>query len=699
VDSWPSDGSAPVATDVVGHADFSNSNPNDASVSVLTPQPVVNSGYSSLYVPMAAALLPNSGLLVADSYNNRVVLLPASGSSFGKASLVLGQDRFNTGSINLVEGREFDFQYVTSSGTSLDAGVAVDSTGSTPHLYVADPYNHRVLGFNDARKVQPGTMADIVIGQPDLQTTLCNYPSGDVNSPKASSLCAPTGVLVDSNGNLYVADTGNGRVLRFPKPFENAGLEPADLVLGKRTFTDTISDPSPATMKSPYGLAFSGKNGLMVSDVAYNRVLYFPFTSGGTFAGGTDNGKAATIAYGQQRFIDTGSGNNYASLNAPHHIACDTSGRLYVADAGNNRVIVFNDPNSSSTTPTGNTATYAINGLSSPQGVTIDVNTGEVWVANTNAGKILKYPEYSTLILNAGSTRTLSAALNTLALAQDQYGDMFVADASNRVAIYYPAVQKVVNAANYLSSRPLAPGTWASIFSQGIHFGSETATYSGTSLPTMLTDTQVLLNGVALPLSLVSPDQINFITPNGAPTSGTADVVVVKVSTGRILAAGEVDMSTVSPGIFAIDTAGSTRRAAVVNQDGTVNDPSNPVARGSYISIYATGYGNLANAPGDGLPAPGADPGLVTIPADARVVIGGYFPEQYQSQPGDPTDGKYVTYSGLAPGYVGLWQINFKVPMGVTPGSQVTLAIVVNNVGSWDASNKAENFVTTIAVK
>jgi hypothetical protein len=142
---------------------------------------------------------------------------------------LLGQDRFDSNSVNLIEGREFRF--VTQSS---DAALAIDSTGDTPHLYVSDPYNNRVLGFRDLRTLKPGAKADLVIGQPDMATALCNYPTGKINQPTQSSLCGPMGLQLDSAGNLYVADFGNGRVLRFPTPFSHQGNQQADLVLGNR---------------------------------------------------------------------------------------------------------------------------------------------------------------------------------------------------------------------------------------------------------------------------------------------------------------------------------------------------------------------------------------------------------------------------------------------------------------------------------
>src|SRR4029077_6741696 len=102
--------------------------------------------------------------------------------------------------------------------------------------------------------------------------------------------------------NLYVADTVNGRVLRFPAPFAHQGQQQADLVLGQHDFFASIPDPSSRTMKFPYGLAIVGTNGLAVSDAGDNRVLFFKFTGNGTFTAGTDNGIAATKVFGQQDF-------------------------------------------------------------------------------------------------------------------------------------------------------------------------------------------------------------------------------------------------------------------------------------------------------------------------------------------------------------------------------------------------------------
>ncbi len=368
---WPASSQyfSPQANSVIGQTSFALNNTNANGISTgsaattVTPPP----SNSTFWGPTSAAFLASTKeLFIADSNNNRVIVMPQSGAAFGGATRVLGQDLMNQYSVNLVEGKEFDFQinqpYV-SSGSSVDAGMALDTTGSTPHLWVADPYNHRVLGFKDARQMAPGTAADIVIGQPNLGTALCNYPSGDSSTPNQSSLCRPYGVAVDAAGNLYVADSGNGRVLRFHNPFASgvSALQQADLVLGQAGFFSSVKQPSSTTMGAPYGLAFTGSNGLVVSDIQYNRVVYIPFSSNGTFNAGNDNGKAATRVFGQTSFTTVASPacNSLSQLNAPHHIACDTSGQIYVTDSGNNRVLIFGDPSNAQTS---GTATLALSG-------------------------------------------------------------------------------------------------------------------------------------------------------------------------------------------------------------------------------------------------------------------------------------------------------------------------------------------------
>jgi uncharacterized protein (TIGR03437 family) len=686
----------PQATTIIGQANSCQAWPAQACRAANNGNPSPSA--STLSFPFAVALA-GTDLLVADAGNNRVIAMPQQAGAYVSANRVLGQDRFDTFSINLIEGREFAFTAQTSQGTLADAGLAIDSTGDTPYLYVADPYNNRVLGFKDARKLTPGTKADIVIGQPDMQTALCNSPSGDPNQPTKSNLCGPIGLLVDSGGNLYVADSGNGRVLRFPTPFAHQGLPAADRVVGQANFNSTIRDPSDHTMATPYGLALSGVNGLLVSDAQHNRVLYFPMANGDLTS---PQGETATKVFGQPNFTSIVKGTDDTSMNGPHHVAADSSGRPYVVDTGNNRVLIFGDPHDTSTASSdAHAVPPIITGLSAPRGIYVSPLTGEIWVTDTGNNRSLRYPSFEQYFVSGTFNLSIPGTYGApLALVQDQYGDLLVADSSNRVEFYYPGLASQ-NAASFLS-QSLAPGALATIYPLGVTFGTDTANANQqpnpVPYPTLLADTQVLFNGQPAPLLLVSPGQINFMIPMSAPTSGTADVQVVRQSTGQILTDGLLPMNSVSPAIFTGGlvnctlAGGKCKQAAVVNAaDGTVNSPNNPAAAGSYISIYATGQGFVQGAPPDGDIPRG---GLVNTSTVPKVWINACYVDD-SSCTGE-TGVENVQFSGLSPQFPGVWQINVRIPKSTGPGAQIPIFIVMNNVTSPSA---ATGYVTTIAVK
>lgn len=729
--SWPSDGTPPSATTILGQPNICTQSQNQTCKAANNgnPQP---SG--SVFAAPAAVAYTGTELYLADAGNNRVLDLPQQGATFGAATRVLGQDSFTTNSPNLIEGREFQFTGLVGTSHLSDASMAIDNSSGTPHFYVADPYNNRVLGFKDLRAFQNGgkNKADVVLGQADFTTALVNYPSGNQNKPTNSSLYRPIGLVVDSTGNLYVADSGNGRVLRFPAPFAYTGTapEPADLVLGQQNFTTSITDPTATNMAVPYGLAFSpscntpsqactAPNGLVVSDQYDNRVLYIP-TTNGTFVAGADNGKAATVVFGQSSFNAIGAANSLASMNGPHHVSCDTNGYVYVADTGNNRVLIFPDPHSAGTAAQGGSSSASISDLNSPESVYANPVTGEIWVANTGAGDTRRFANYQSVLLGLGSiTGIVEAsggfAFHPLAAMQDQYGDLFVADDAHRVAIYYPGVN-LCNGASFLPtsptstqypsatclsqynltaalpSRPLAPGAIATIFPcqncGGTQFLTGQNVFSSYPVPTTLGDVEVLVNGVAAPLYIVYPGQINFIVPIETPASGTADLQVVQVSTGQVLGAAQVPMYSVAPGAFLYPggQSGSTVYAAAINKDGTINSASNPAQRGDYISLYMTGQGNVPGGPADGVPATSA----ISAQYPVTVLLNGIDVNDpaYQEQ-----NIQHVLYSGINQ-YPGMWQLNVQIPKTVVPVSGAAWFVaIINGAPNWDATSPFKTYI------
>jgi uncharacterized protein (TIGR03437 family) len=672
VEQWTTNTFYQAATTVVGQTDFSSGLANHGR-----PSPDA----STLAQPVGATFY-NGNLYVADSNNNRVLVLPQSGTGFGPATAILGQVQADVNAPNLVEGREV---YFSRQG---DGGLAVDFSSDVPHLYIADNGNNRILGYYDLRNIQPGQQADIVIGQPDFLHTVANYPDGNSND---RNLSAPTGLTVDASGNLYVADTGNGRVLRFRTPFANfqpgtpvAVSQSADLLLGQISFTTKITDATSQTMSAPYGLAFAGENGLLVSDAALNRVLYF--------AGRPDdltNGQAAATVFGQADMTSSSSGTGLNRMNGPRHISTDTDDRLYVADSANNRILIFNRA------PTAGSGAFAAitltSGLNKPRAVDVNKATGDIWVANSSGNQALRFPKFNDLI--GSGSYTPNATLSDpapIAVAEDNWGNLFLADNTNRVVIYYPGLG-VVNAANYWGlntsiQRPVAPGMIAAVFSTGgdNQFGLTTESAASIPLPKTLNGVQVLVNNTPSPLFFGAPNQINFQIPSNTPISGTADVQVVEAATNRVLGDTTVVMNNVAPGIFTQDATGSGN-GVIANSDNTLNTPSNPAAAGSVVTLYLTGQGPITGMPPDG----DVSNAPLIVPYVTNVYIG--------DQTIVPQEN--VLYSGLAPTLVGVWQINVKIPNDVISVPSAPPLQVIVLIDSWFSGGKGVGRPVYIYVK
>jgi len=208
----------------------------------------------------------------------------------------------------------------------------------------------------------------------------------------------------------------------------------------------------------------------------------------------------------------------------------------------------------------------------------------------------------------------------------------------------------VVNAASFTSK--VAPGALVSIFGNDL----ATTTYAANSvpLPFELAGTSVKIGGKDAPLVFVSGGQINAQVPYEA-AEGAAVPVVVKVN-GVSSPAGSVNVMAAAPGVFQF----GNKRAVVQNADYTVNDASNGAAAGSYVVAYMTGSGQLDNAVATGQAA-GSEP--LSRPR-------GSVSATINNQPVE------VAFAGLTPGFIGLMQMNLKMP-GLAPGSY-PLVVTIN---------------------
>src|SRR5690606_5707927 len=228
-----------------------------------------------LLAPGAVALGPAGSVVVADTGNNRVMVY-ADGIA---ASLVLGQPDFKSNSPNLADA--------VGIGPSL--GLAIDYTTEGFPLYASDTQNHRVLAWSSTLRFADGAPADLVIGQIGFNSVFSNSGS---TTPSASSLDTPKGLAIDGGGDLYVADSGNNRVLRFRRPFDQNGKPQANLVLGQSAFfTKGTAFTNAGTTNSPSDVEIGPDGRIYVADTGNNRVL--------EFAAGSSNGVGAVRVFGQ----------------------------------------------------------------------------------------------------------------------------------------------------------------------------------------------------------------------------------------------------------------------------------------------------------------------------------------------------------------------------------------------------------------
>jgi hypothetical protein len=203
-------------------------------------------------------------------------------------------------------------------------------------LFVCDTGHHRLLIWNGVPKLD-GTPADLVIGQPDFATEGRNA-KGDVGP---ATLNVPTGIAT-GDGVLAVADAWNHRVLIWHR-FPTRSNEPADVVLGQEDFTGGLANRGTATASADtlnwcYGVTISD-GALYVADTGNRRVLKWNRIP-------SRNGTPADLVLGEADFITRDENAGHAAAAAgmrwPHGIAV-AQGRLFVADAGNNRVMVWNE--------------------------------------------------------------------------------------------------------------------------------------------------------------------------------------------------------------------------------------------------------------------------------------------------------------------------------------------------------------------
>ena len=281
----------------------------------------------------------------------------------------------STGMISLAAGTgahsySGDGGLATAATLQFPFGVAVDSSNN---IYIADTINNRI------RKVTASTgFISTVAG-----SSATPGDSGDGGLATAATMYYPQGsVAVDSSGNLYIADTLNGRVRKV------------DTSGNISTFAGRLkSDPSgdggaatAAQLNIPYGVAVDSNDNLYLSDAGNNRVRKVDATTGviTTVAGSGAHGAGGD-----------GAAATLAQLSTPYGVALDSDNNLYIADGRNNRIRKVTASTGFISTVAGGGSALGDNGpatsaqLSSPRGVAVD-SDGNLYIADTSNNRIRK---------------------------------------------------------------------------------------------------------------------------------------------------------------------------------------------------------------------------------------------------------------------------------------------------------------------
>jgi uncharacterized protein (TIGR03437 family) len=227
-----------------------------------------------------------------------------------------------------------------------------------------------------------------------------------------------------------------------------------------------------------------------------------------------------------------------------------------------------------------------------------------------------------------------------------------------------------VNAANPSAGNVVAPRSIASLY--GTNLAPSVAVAGTPPLPRVLAGT-VLTNGAgdSYPLFFVSPGQINVQVPNNG-----AVTLLLTVTQGVQSVTIPVRVQQFAPGLFTTNGQGTGQASAVIANTATLVAPagttagSRPAKPGEFLSIYCTGLGATTNPPVLGAPSP-SNP-LAFTTTTPVVTIGGLTAQ--------------VIFSGLAPGFVGLNQVNVQVPDGVTPGDAVPIVLSIGGATSNTAT-------------
>ena len=553
--------------------------------------------------PCALAVDNSGNLYIADSVNYRVRKMAIGGN----ISTILG-----TGTSGNTTGT------ATAALIGSACGLFLDSAGN---LWVSDTTNHEV------KKLVTAGSISVIAGDST------GGFSGDNNPAIYAELDNPLGIVLDTGGNLYIADSSNNRIRKV-------GTDGNIITIAGDGTANYLGDGGgggSAEFNNPAGMVMDANGNLYIADS--NNGVIREFSAAGvvsTVAGTGING-----------FSGDGGPATKAQLNDPRDVALDALGNLYIADKGNSRIRMV--------TPNGTIITIAGTGT----------------------------PGFG----GDGGSSTQAQLNFPVAVRVDNAGNVYIADSGNNVirmltpvpAILQtpPAVTGVVSSSLFGALHSAAPGSWIEI--QGTNLAGDSrlwtlADFHGVDAPTMLDGTSVSIGGQSAFLSAISPTQVNVQIPSNVGPG--AQPLTVTTSAGTS-AAFSITVSPAAPGLYAAPNlqVGGKQYTASYNSApltfvlpaGAIPTVASQAAHpGDIIVVYGVGFGSVTPT----INAGAVVRSLNTLTQPVQFFIGGI-----------PAT---VLYQGLAPLNMGLYQFDLVVP-SVAAGAAVPLTFTQSGVNSTQA--------------
>lgn len=562
-----------------------------------------------------------------------------------------------------VAGFAGDGSAATDAQLNFPQALALSSNGT---LYIADLFNRRIrtIGTDGVIRTVAGNGTGGIAGEGGAAT--------------AAQMGTSYGVAVDSAGTFYLSDSLNNTIRKVV----SAGTITRLAGTGVRAFTGDGGTALDATLNLPTGLAVDASGNLFLADTENNRIRRI----------GTD-GKILTIAgNGTASFRGDGGQAVDASLNHPEAVAVDSAGNVYIADTFNHRIrkvngdgVILTVAGNGNNTYSGDGVLAASSSLNYPRGVAVGAS-GDIYIADTFNSRIRQVTENGRIwtIAGRGTFADTTVEGGDAANAEFRFpagvsagpnGTVYIADTDNsRIKLLTPVVAApavfpggVISLSGFGGSARAAQGSWVEIYGEQLAAGTRVwaeEDFVGDMAPTTLGGTTVTVGGQAAFISYVSPGQVNVLIPDSVPVGPQTLVVTTTAgsSTPAVVTVRRTEPGILAPVEFKKDgtqfaAAFSADASAFIMPQGAIEGvPSHPARPGDTITLYGIGFGNVA----PGMPTGEVPRGEARTVLPVEVFIGGQRAA--------------VAYAGVAPGSLGLYQVNVVVPV-VSAGDAVPISI------------------------